>query len=314
MLHEKQVKSVLNKHKQRDSWFLDEYSVNPYEGCSCNCLYCYIRGSKYGENMEEGLVVKSNALEVLEKQLAARAKKNQYGIVTVGSATDAYMRHEEKLKLTEGMLKLLLKYRFPAFISTKSTLILRDIELLKQIDKSAILPGDLKGSLDRGVILSTSISTMNSSISNILEPGAAMPEERLRTLKQLKQEGFLTGVNAIPVLPFISDKEEELEKIIIAAKQADADYILVGGLTLFGSQPADSKTLYFKFLTRYNPSLIPKYEKLYGINFFPPKEYLQELKKKSEKLCAKYSIRTSILNKHAEAPQRNTTSTQSKLF
>src|SRR5688572_17935307 len=142
MPHEKQVKTVLNKHKKRDSWFLDDYSVNPYEGCSCNCLYCYIRGSKYGENMEDGLVFKENALEILEWQLAARAKKNQYGIVAVGSGTDAYIHHEEKHKMTEGMLKLLSKYRFPVFISTKCTLITRDIELLKEIDKMAILPGD----------------------------------------------------------------------------------------------------------------------------------------------------------------------------
>ena len=69
MLQTKLVKSVLNKHKKRDNWFLDDYSVNPYEGCSCNCLYCYIRGSKYGENMNERLAVKENALQVLEKQL-----------------------------------------------------------------------------------------------------------------------------------------------------------------------------------------------------------------------------------------------------
>lgn len=81
MLVQKKVKSVLNKHKKRDSWFLDDYSVNPYEGCNCNCLYCYIRGSKYGINMEEGLAVKANALEVLEKQLQLRARKNQYGFV-----------------------------------------------------------------------------------------------------------------------------------------------------------------------------------------------------------------------------------------
>ncbi len=300
MLQQKQVKSVLNKHKQRDSWFLDDYSVNPYEGCSCNCLYCYIRGSKYGENMEEGLIVKSNALEVLEKQLAARAKKNQYGIVTVGSATDAYMHHEENLKITERMLKLLLKYRFPVFISTKSTLILRDIELLKQIDKSGILPDDLKESLNRGVIISVSLSTTNTEISNMLEPGAATPEARLKIVKQLKQEGFLAGVNAIPALPFISDTEEELEKTVVAAKQANADYILIGGLTLFGSQPADSKTLYLNFLKRYDPSLIPKYEKLYGMNFFPPKYYLQKLKQKAEKICAKHQIRTSILDLHVK--------------
>ena len=140
MLHQKQVRSVLNKHKKRDSWFLDDYSVNPYEGCSCNCLYCYVRGSKYGENMDEGLAVKTNALEILDKQLAARAKKQQYGFVAVGSATDAYLRHEEGFKLARGMLELLLKYRFPVFISTKCELITRDIDLLREINRAAILP------------------------------------------------------------------------------------------------------------------------------------------------------------------------------
>ena len=294
MLQQKEVSSVLNKHKQRDSWFLDDYSVNPYEGCSCNCLYCYIRGSKYGENMEEELVIKSNALEILEKQLAARAKKGQFGIVAVGSATDAYMHHEETWKLTEGMLRLLLKYRFPVFISTKSTLITRDIDLLKEIDAVAILPDDLKH-LKRGVILSVSLSTTNTSISNMLEPGAATPAERLKVLQELKQQGFLAGVNAIPTLPFISDTEEELEKMILAARQNDADYILVGGLTLFGKDAADSKQLYFKFLQRYYPALIPNYEKLYGINFFPPKYYLEELKQKADRLCEKYQIRNNIL-------------------
>src|SRR5689334_13874242 len=156
MLQQKEVKSVLNKHKKRDSWFLDDYSVNPYEGCSCNCLYCYIRGSKYGENMDDGLAVKINALQVLEKQLALKARKNQYGFVAVGSGTDAYIHHEEKFRITEGILQLLLKYRFPVFISTKCDLIKRDIDLLKEIDKSAILPGDLKDQLKLGVILSVS--------------------------------------------------------------------------------------------------------------------------------------------------------------
>jgi DNA repair photolyase len=314
MFHKKEVKSILNKHKQRDSWFLDDYSVNPYEGCSINCLYCYIRGSKYGENMERGLVVKSNALQVLEKQLASRARKNQYGFLAVGSAIDAYMKQEEELKLTEGILKLLLKYRFPVFISTKATLILRDIELLKQIDKSAIIPTDLRERLSRGVIISTSLSTMNVEIANRLEPAAATPEERLKTLKQLSREGFLTGVNAIPILPFISDSESELEKMIVAAKQANADYILVGGLTLFGNQAADSKTLYFKFLNRYDASLIPRYEALYGKNFFPPKTYQRELKAKSEKLCTKHAIRTSILNVYESPTKENPGVTQSKLF
>ena len=295
MIHQKLVKSVLNKHKKRDSWFLDDYSVNPYEGCSCNCLYCYIRGSKYGENMDEGLAVKANALEVLEKQLASRAKKGQYGFVAVGSGTDAYIHHEAKYRLTEGMLQLLLKYRFPVFISTKCTMITRDIELLKEIDKTAILTDDLKDKLKRGVILSVSISSLNEKISNMLEPGAASPLQRLELVKQLKQEGFLTGVNAIPILPFISDTDEELEKIIATAKEYHADYILVGGLTLFGSGIADSKTLFYKFLERYDASLLPKYNQLYGSSFYAPFSYQNKLKEKAERLCKKYKIRNSIL-------------------
>jgi DNA repair photolyase len=300
MLREIQVRSVLNKHKKRDSWFLDEYSVNPYEGCGINCLYCYVRGSKYGENMEDGMAVKTNALAILEKQLSSRAKRQQFGIVTVGSAVDAYMRQEEKFRLTEGILELLLKYRFPVFISTKSKLILRDIELLKQIDQAAILPDDLKQNLKRGLILSVSVSTTDEKIAGMLEPGASSPKERFEIVRQLKEQGFLCGVNAIPTLPFISDSEEELEKTIVAAKNAGADYILMGGLTLFGSQTADSRTLFFNFLKKYDPSLIAQYQKLYGINFFPPKYYLQKLKQRADLLCQKHQIRNSILEKDVE--------------
>src|SRR5258706_14960564 len=295
MLHEKIVKSVLNKHKQRDTWFLDDYSVNAYEGCSCNCLYCYIRGSKYGENMEEGLTVKINAADILEKQLKARAKKNQYGIVAVGSATDAYIRQDEKYRMTERFLSLLLKYRFPVFISTKRTGVKRDTGLLKEIDQAAILPDDLKTTLKRGVILSVSISAMDEKISSMLEPGTALPIERLNLVKELSELGFLVGVNAIPSLPFISDTEEELEKTIAAAKEYKAHYILVGGLTLFGNSIGDSKTLYYKFLERYRPELISKYNDLYGDKFYTPRYYQDKLKQRADKLCLKYKIRTRII-------------------
>lgn len=296
MLPSKQVKSVLNRHKKRDTWFLDEYSVNPYEGCSCNCLYCYIRGSKYGVNMEDGLCTKQNALEILERQLAQRAlKKNKYGIVAVGTATDAYIHHEEKLEITRGMLKLLLKYRFPVFISTKCLLVKRDLDILKEIDKTATLPDDLKGKLQHGAILSVSLSTLDEKITGILEPAAAPPSQRLQLITDLKKEGFLAGVNAMPLLPYISDTEAELEKIIKAAKEHGADYILTGGLTLFGQEKADSRTLYFKFLERYNPSLIAKYRQLYGNNFYAPYHYQEALRKTAEKLCKKYGIRNSIL-------------------
>jgi len=295
MLREKQVVSILNKHKKRDDWFLTDYSANPYEGCSCNCLYCYIRGSKYGENMSDHLSIKTNALEVFEKQLRNRAKKNQYGFIAVGSATDAYIQHEEKYGLTRGFLELILKYRFPVFISTKRHLIKRDVSILRKIDKAAILPDDLKSTLQRGVILSVSISTMNEVITNMLEPGAIRPLERLKLLEELKSEGFLTGVNAIPILPYISDTDEELEKIVTSSKEHKADYILIGGLTLLGNGIADSKTLYYKFLEKYDQSLVTAYEHLYVDNFYTPRSYQNALAGKAKKLCAKHQIRTTIV-------------------
>jgi len=81
MVNEIWVKSILNKHKKRDNWFLDDYSVNPYSGCSFNCIYCYIRGSKYGENMTKTLSAKINAPEVLEKQLKKRERKGNMGLL-----------------------------------------------------------------------------------------------------------------------------------------------------------------------------------------------------------------------------------------
>jgi DNA repair photolyase len=295
MVHEKVVKSVLNKHKQRDSWFLDDYSVNPYEGCSCNCQYCYIRGSRYGENMNDSLSVKDNIEPVLERQLRTRAAKKQYGFVAVGSATDAYIHQEEQFRKTEACLKLLLKFRFPVFISTKRDLIKRDTGILKEIDREAILPDDLKLTLNRGVILSVSVSTMDEKISQILEPGALAPVERLNLVKYLSDLGFLVGVNAIPVLPFISDTDEELEKIVRAAKEHHAQYVLTGGLTLFGKEKADSKTLYYKFLEKNFPLLLPRYHELYGDRFYTPRYYQEKIKQKADRLCAGYQIRNRIM-------------------
>src|SRR5688572_762091 len=239
MIKEITVKSVLNKKKKRDSWFLDEYTLNPYEGCSFNCQYCYVRGSKYGENMAETLAVKSNALQVLDRQLAFRVKKNQYGIIALASATDPYIKAEEKYRMTEGFLKLILKHRFPLLLITKSTLILRDLDLLKQIDQSAIHAPDLSGRLSRGAIISFSFSTLDEKIAATLEPGAPSPQGRLKTMQACKQAGLMVGLNCIPTLPFISDSEQQLEEMVSAAKDHGADYILIGGLTLFGDKPAD---------------------------------------------------------------------------
>ena len=99
----------------------------------------------------------------------------------------------------------------------------------------------------------------------------------------------------MPLLPFISDTPEQLEKLIGAAKDHEADYILPASMTLFGNDKADSKTLYYKFLERYNIDLIPHYDELYNGQPYPPKHYQAALKQRADALCKKYNIRNSIL-------------------
>ena len=294
MIPYKKVGSILNKHKKRDNWFLDDYSINPFDGCGFNCNYCYVHGSKYGENLSEKMMIKADAESILDKQLSLRVRKKQYGYIAVGSATDAYMQAESETGLTTALLKIICKHRFPVFISTKSALISKDFELLKEIDEVAILPEDLKDNPGRGVIIAYSFSTLDERLAKRLESGAPSPQKRLEALKICSDEGFLCGMNAMPLLPFISDTEEHLELIISSAKDAMANFILVAGLTLFGNNPGDNKQLYFRFLKENFPELLQQYEKMYGKVGYPSREYQDQLKKRADRICKKYNMRTSI--------------------
>ncbi|MFH0864112.1 MAG: radical SAM protein [Candidatus Gottesmanbacteria bacterium] len=268
--------------------------MNPYSGCLFNCLYCYIRGSKYGTNMAKTLSVKINAPEILEKELQKRAEKKEFGIITLSSSTDPYQPIEKELKITRKLLKVILKYKFPLEIATKSTLVLRDFDVLREIDKQAILPDELS-KIDHGVIITCSISTLDEKLARILEPGAPSPRERMETIKKCKQKGFFVGINYIPVLPFISESDKQIEIMVKTAKDYGADFVFIGALTLFGKDPADCKTLYYEFLRKYYPELIQKYKSLYRIFFAPPKDYQKSLKEKAKVFCKKYSIAYGLL-------------------
>lgn len=178
---------------------------------------------------------------------------------------------------------------------TKGEGILRDVDLLKEIDKNAILPADLKDKLGRGAIVSFSFSTLDEKIAQSLEPGATLPRRRLEVMQQCKEAGLLVGMNCIPTLPFISDTDEALEQMVKSAKEFHADYILVGGLTLFGDGPSDSKTLYYKFIERHYPHVISDYKKLYRIFPMPSKHYIAELDKRVDKICQEYGVKRGIL-------------------
>lgn len=289
------VKSVLNRAKQTDSWFLDDYTINGYSGCTFNCLYCYIRGSKYGTNMAEKASVKSNALEVLEKQLYNRAKKNQQGFIVMSSATDPYLHFENEQKLTRGMLELMLKYKFPVHIITKSALILRDTDLLHEIDEQATIPAHLNNKIKNGVIISFSFSTIDDQIGRVFESGATPPTVRLQTAKTLIDQGFLTGVSMMPTLPYISDTTHSLNSMFGAFQKIGMKYILPSTITLFGHEPHDSRTLMFRAVKKYYPDLYPKYERLLGKADFLPKYYNDAYLKKMNELSIEYKIPLRIL-------------------
>jgi len=288
-MREVYAKSVLNKHKRRDSWFLDDYSINPYTGCQYNCVYCYIHGSRYGRGGE--LAVKVNSPNVLEKQLSRAERLGERGFILISSATEAWQPAEERYEVTRRCLEVIKRHRFPVHCLTKSPLILRDLDILEEIDKRAILPGDLRNNVGRGVLITFSLSTLDPEISRIFEPGAPDPLERLKAMRRVKDVGFKAGVAYIPVLPFISDTEEELEKMIEAAKEFEADYVFVGALTLYGS----GKELYYRVLERCFPEHLPKYGRLYLRRGEPELGYRRKLETISRRICAEKNVKYMII-------------------
>ncbi|MEO8085754.1 MAG: radical SAM protein [Bacteroidota bacterium] len=295
MPHEIISKTILNKTKRRDPRFLDDYTINPYSGCSFNCLYCYIRGSKYGENMEEKLSIKINAPELLEKQLSLRAKKNQYGVIVMSAATDPYLQTEKETGLTRKLLEIILKYRFPLHVITKSDLVIRDFDLLKKINEQAILPADLEGKLSQKVFITFSFSTIDNAVAKIFEPGATPPDKRLQTLKTALEHGFLSGVSLMPLLPYISDTSEHLEKMFSTFKDIDVKYVFPASITLFGNGTADSKTLVLRAVEKHYPHLLEKYMRFFSGSDQMPAYYSNAFKKKMGALSAKYGLRNEIV-------------------
>jgi DNA repair photolyase len=290
------VKTILNKSKIRDDWFLGNYTLNPYAGCSMACIYCYTRGSKYGGNYGCDVSAKSNAVPILKKSLKNSIRRNERGIIILGSAADPYPAIEKKLTLTREILGIIKRYKFPLHILTKSELILRDMDILNGIKEVAILPDDLADKLDNGVIISFSFSTLDERLSKIIEPGAPSPIARLKTMKKYSDAGFKTGIINMPILPFLSDSEKDIKSLVKTAKNYGAHYVLYAGLTLYGEAPDDCKTLYFNFLNENYPDLLSEYEKLFKGSVASSKRYQTDLALKFSKISERYGIKNSIIN------------------
>jgi DNA repair photolyase len=276
------VKSILRKSKKIDSWFLINYGMNFYRGCAHNCVYCDGRSEGYyvdGEFGEE-ISVKINAIDVLKRELDPKRRRiplKHYFVGLVGGVGDSYQPLEKRYKLTRRALELFHDNRFPVHILTKSTLVERDIDIIKKIN------------YETRAIVSFSFSSVNDEISSIFEPGVPPPSERLKTLAKFKKEGIVSGMYLMPVIPFITDTPGVMEETIRKAKETELDFIVFGGMTL---KEGKQKEYFVKTLKENYPDFLPHYENIYQKNKWgsPTEEYYRSINHTFDLLSRKYKI------------------------
>ncbi|HAM99986.1 MAG TPA: radical SAM protein [Marinilabiliales bacterium] len=241
-----QAKSILSKLKNApDSWFGITYNMNLYRGCQHQCIYCDSRSECYRIADFTNIQIKENALSLLELELK---KKRLKATIGTGSMNDPYMPVEKQIELTRNALRLIYQHRFPVHVITKSALVVRDVDMLKDISHTY-------------TAVSITITTADDSLSRIIEPGAPVTSERLHALKALSEAGIYCGVLIMPVLPFITDTAQNIRSIVEQSAKAGAHYMMAAmGVTLRDRQ----RDYYYQKLDRYFPGLVPKYQARFG--------------------------------------------------
>ena len=207
---EERVKTILAGNDSPDIGF--DLSVNPYRGCEHGCIYCYARPTHSYLNLSPGIdfetriIAKVNAAQRLREAFSARSYAPMS--LNIGSVTDAYQPAERKLGITRQVLEVCRDFRHPFSLITKSAGVERDIDLIAPM------------AADRLAAVYVSITTLDPALARVMEPRAAAPDRRLRTIEKLAKAGIPVGVSVSPVIPFLN--EPELERILEAARDAGA--------------------------------------------------------------------------------------------
>ncbi len=192
-----------------------DYTLNPYTGCEHSCIYCYAPSTlHYGGAEQWGTFVnaKTDIPRVLEKEL--RTKKR--GIVGISTVTDPYQPLEEKLKLTGNCLQVLQSKGFPVCIQTKSSLVLRDIDILKEFNEKEV---------------GLTVTTLDDRISGVIEPGATLPSMRLKALETLSSSGIPTWAFIGPMVPGVLDNDRLVE-LLEAVNATGVSHVMFDKLRL----------------------------------------------------------------------------------
>ncbi len=243
-----QAKKAIRNNLFADVFTVSMYACSPYHACEHGCTYCDGRAEKYyveGE-FDKDIVIRQNLADLLRIELP---KLREIAPITIGSGvTDVYQPVEREEELMRDCLEVLGKYNFPVHLLTKSPLVQRDLDLFKVLDR--------KG----GFVLFVSLTFFQDRYRKIFEPYAGTVEERIETIRVFKEAGLKVGVLLMPLLPWISDTDENLLPLLVKLKKLDVDFVITASLTL---RPGKQKELYFKVIRKHFPNLISNYENLY---------------------------------------------------
>jgi DNA repair photolyase len=266
---EVKVKSALHHARLPYSPAPFRYSLNLYRGCRHGCPFCFARythwylGFQNTFDFQRKIQVKINLLEVLERELADPRRRTDW--VSLGAATDPYQPAEKKYGLARGAFRLLTRYGWPAVFSTKSDLVLRDLDLLRE---QAEGPG--------GAVAMT-LTTLDPALRKFLEPHAVSIERRLEALRRLKACNIPCGIHLMPIVPFLTDGDGALEGMVRQGAAIGVDYFVYNVLRLRGKVVRD---YYFHSLRKLDPAAWKATLRLYGDRSLPPREYLDRISRR----------------------------------
>lgn len=289
MIKEIEARVLLNYVKQPDLWFGLRYNMNLYRGCQHQCIYCDSRSECYQIEDFTDVLVKVNAIDLLKVELARKRVK---GTIGTGSMNDPYMPIERKLNLTGRALQTIAQFKFPVHIITKSDLVLKDLETLREINQVY-------------AAVSFTITTADDELAKKLEPGAPPPSLRFKAMQVLAENGILTGVTLMPVLPYLEDNEENITQVVTQAHESGASYIIPSmGMSLRDRQRA----YYYDKLDKLFPGIRVKYEQKYGNQYHVRAGNADRLDFVFRDLCGRFGIATRII------PYKTQTAEQLPLF
>ena len=248
--------------------------MNLYRGCSHGCIYCDARSKCYQFTHEfEDIEVKQNAPQLLEQALRSKRKKCMIG---TGSMCDPYMHCEEELQLTRRCLEIIDRYEFGLAIQTKSDRILRDLDLLKSINKKA------------KCVVQITLTTFDEDLCRILEPNVCTTKRRFEVLEIMRDEGIPTVVWLSPVLPFINDTKENIDGILDYCVRAKVHGIICFGMGV--TLREGDREYYYAALDKYFPGLKERYRKKYGLAYEVTSEHHKELMNNLRRRCNESKI------------------------